>query len=116
MERVREERVRFKKVGHGSLRIGHKIIKPNEVFLAYPSEIPNAFKDLVVAVDAKDANVLFNEDVKEEPIKVVAPEYFVKPRGKSKYLFDVVDARGKVLNEKPLKKEQAEALIKDLKG
>jgi hypothetical protein len=48
------------------------------------------------------------------PINVVKPVYTLQPHGKSLFLFDIVDANGKVLNEKSLKKEVAEKLIEDL--
>ena len=46
-------------------------------------------------------------------IKAEEPMYVVKPRGSGGW-YDVVDANGKALNEKALKKDIAEKLVKDL--
>jgi len=107
-----EVKIRFRKVGGGSLRLGNRIIKPGQVFTAAPKDIPKAFRDLVVAVGgnfdfAKPAPL-------PPPVVGKKPTYKLQPRGESKTLFDVVDAQGKVLNDKGLKKEIAEQLIEDL--
>lgn len=101
-----DNRIHFKKIGGGSFRLGNRIIKPGETFLARPEEIPVGFRDVVIAQEA-EKNVA-------KPIIVAKPVYTLQPRGKSKSLFDVVDAQGKVLNEKALSKEDAQGLIDDL--
>jgi len=107
-----EMKVRFKKVGGGSLRLGNRIIKPGQVFVAAPKDIPKAFRDLVVPVSG---NFDFNKPTPPAPpVKGKKPAYTLQPRGASKTLFDVVDEQGKVLNDKGLKKEVAEKLIEDL--
>lgn len=110
---LEEGKPRWKKVGGGSLRLGGKIIKPGQIFTALPSEIPTAFRDVVVALDG---NVVWDEQKIKEviPIKVTKPIFTMQPHGKSLFLFDVVDGQGKVLNEKSLKKDVAEKLIEDL--
>ena len=114
MERAKEQepiKIRYRKIGGGSLRLNiggqNRIIKPNEVFSAFPSEIPVAFKDTVMPLDS-EAKV---ELAKPHPTKVT---FSVKPRGKSHSLFDVVDSLGKVINDKPLPKATAEQLVSDL--
>jgi hypothetical protein len=118
MERTKSEvttgKVRYKKIGGGSLRISINgravIIKQNEVFSAFPSEIPKAFKDTVIPLDP-----VFEEKViQTEKPKPVNITFTMQPRGKSKSLFDVIDGMGKVLNDKPLTKAVAESLINDL--
>jgi len=102
-----DRRIRWKKTGRGSFRFQGRIIKPGETFLATPEQIPAAFRDIVYPLDS----------VKEKeaaPLKVTKSVYEVKPRGKSKSQFDVVDGNGKVLNEKVLSKELAEKLVSDL--
>ena len=112
-----EEQVRFKKIGGGSFRTGNRIIKPGQVFMAFPSEIPKSFRDVVIAVD-QDFKFEENKNKKESPppspIVVNLPKYSVQSHGKSLYLYDVVDAQGKILNEKSLKKEIAEKFVEDL--
>ncbi len=105
-----EKVIRWKKIGGGSLRFKGRIIKPGEVFKAAESEIPKSFRDVVIP----------QQDIpgtKKQPSvpqhKVVEPVYTIKPRGKGGW-YDVVDAKGKALNEKALKKEIAEKLVKDL--
>jgi len=104
-------KIRYKKIGGGSLRLNiggvNKIIKPNEVFSALPSEIPPAFRDTIIALDPEQVVNL----PKPKPAKAI---YTITPRGKSKSLFDVVDGLGKVINENPLPKATAEQLINDL--
>jgi hypothetical protein len=114
MERAKEvvsEKIRYRKIGGGSARLNiggqNRIIKPNEVFTALPSEIPFAFKDTIIPLDSLPKV----EAAKPQPVKV---SFSVKPRGKSKSLFDVVDNLGKVINDKPLPKETAEQLVEDL--
>jgi len=109
MERTKksDDKIRYKKIGGGSLRLNGRIIKPGEVFSASPSQIPPAFKDVVIPL----------EEVKDVPaptITVSNPQYEMRPRGKSRSLFDVVNANGKVLNSNALTKEVALQLIQDL--
>jgi len=131
MERIKNEvmeqgKTRFKKLGGGTLRFGGKIIKPGQVFTAFPNEIPKSFRDLVIALDG---NVAWteNENKKAELAPPVIAgnktAYTLQPHGKSALWYDVVTVIGKddkgepilkVLNEKSLKKEVAEKLIEDL--
>ena len=106
---------KWKKIGGGSLRIGKQIIKPNQVFEAYPEEIVSSFRKYVVPVSG-DANFKPTAvKAKEEAsIPAVKPSYTLQPHGKSLFLFDVLDAQGKVINDKSLKKDVAEKLIEDL--
>ena len=117
MERVKEEgKLKWRKVGGGSLRIGKRIIKPGETFLAYPEEISNAFRKLVEPVDG---SVVWDTKKDEAPpvypiTKVsytVEPSAKIEPRGKNNLWWNVVDKDGNVLNEKALKKEDAEAQV-----
>ena len=103
----------WKKVGGGSLRIGNHIIKPGQVFEAWPDDISPAFRRMVIPVSG-DA-VFDGPSVKEvSPTAGVKPVYTIQPHGKSLFLFDILDVNGKILNEKSLKKEAAEQLIKEL--
>ena len=107
---VDDGKIRYKKIGGGSLRFGGKIIKPQQIFKARPDEIPEAFKDVIIPLDEVKEKQLTEEAI---PAGKVA-EYILQPRANSKLWFDVVDSQGKVLNEKALKKEVAERLIADM--
>ena len=109
MERTNtDQKIRFKKTGGGSLRLGGKIYKPNQTFMAYPYEIPDAFKDVIVPVDP-------NAVAREEEKKFLGKthEYTLKARSSGGY-YDVVDSNGKVKNEKALRHAAALDLIRSL--
>jgi len=96
---------RWKKIGGGSVRIGSKIIKPGEVFRMPKELIPAAFLDVIIPMDGMPEDV-----VKEiKPIPVI---YTLKKTAGG--LYNIIGPAGKVLNEKPLKKEVADKLIEDL--
>jgi len=118
MERIQVEdgMIRWKKIGGGSFHMGNRIIKPNQVFTARVEDIPASFRDVVIPLDSIPV-------VPEVPIVITKTEYLLKPRGKSKTLFDVVTKIGvdddgndifKAINEKVLTKEIAQNLITDL--
>lgn len=117
MEREENDgKITYKKIGGGALRWNNKLIKPGQIFRANPNEIPENFKDVIIPMEKI-------REVTAPPISVTKTEYLLKPRGKSKTLFDVVtkvgvDAKGKdvfkAINEKVLTKEIAQNLIEDL--
>jgi len=108
MKAKTDGQIRYKKVGGGSLRMHRKIIKPGEIFEAYPGDVAK-FGNAVVPLDKvhKPATEVVDAEVKKT-------EYKLAPRGKSKLWFDVVGPNGKILNDKALKKDVAEQLVKDL--
>ena len=112
-----DEPIRWVKLGGGSLRLGKRIIKPNETFTAKLSEIPVAFRDRIKAVDGgfipigKEAEKVV---APPPPIEAVKTEYTVEPKPGAPMWFNVVGPDGKVLNEKGLKKEAAEALVRSI--
>jgi len=94
-------RVLYKKVGGGSFRLENRIIKPNQTFYAYPYEIPEAFKDVVLPME------------EFEPPKVMVVDFHLEPIPDTD-TFNIVDGDGKVLNEQPLTKEVAEEALAKL--
>jgi hypothetical protein len=122
MERTKNTpTLRWKKVGGGSFHavIGGKqrIIKPGEIFEAKLEEIPEGFRDLIAPVNEGAKKVMATGTTKEDTGPV--PEVEIKPavydlvhKGGSWY--NVVDSDGKVMNEKALRKGDAEALIENL--
>jgi hypothetical protein len=104
---IREEKIRYKKVGGGALKLKNHFIKPNEIFMAYPSEIPKSFKDVIIPLDEI-------KTVPAPPLKVTPLQYKIQPSKKGEDLFDVVGPNGKILNEKALSKAVATKLLNDL--
>ena len=119
MERVKDDqegKMQFQKLGGGSWRLGKRIIKPGEKFFAFPNEIPNSMKDIIVpTTGAIDWGTKKDEVQPVYPITKVSytvePRAEVVQRGKSNLWWNVVDKEGNVLNEKALKKEDAEAQV-----
>lgn len=111
-----EQPIRWKKVGGGSLRfIRNKIIKPGEVFVAKPSEIPAAFRDTVIPLDPLPKEVVAEELVPSPAEGAPKPgAYEMKKRDTSNW-YDIFDASGKKVNEKALSKEKAEEMLASLK-
>jgi hypothetical protein len=107
---VTDGKIWFQKKGGGSLRIFGRIIKPNEKFKARPQDIPESFKDIIVPLEKYD---VAEEVSVKQPAKLVNPVYTSKLR-EGTDLYDVVDSKGKVLNDKALPKDVADRLISDL--
>lgn len=118
MERTRatnDGRVKWQKNGGGFFVIpGKQIIKPGQVFWAFPEEIPAAFRDQVVPVDQTEAKKL--EPTPDAEIPAAEPLYTIKARTEGGTWYDIVDGNGKVLNEKALHKDKAEKYLKSLLG
>ena len=92
----------WRKKEGATFRLGNgKKVKPNEVFRAYPSEIPPAFRDLFELLEG-DENAV--ERVITAPSKFAIGE-------REDGMFDVVDPDGKCINDVPLGKEDAEKLL-----
>ena len=119
----------FKKVGGGVLYIigknGKKeIIKPNQRFQATLDQIPKAFRDTVIPQEEIPTTEKKMPQPKAEIIKmpiysIALYEYTEEEKAAEGFdetveLFNIVDAKGKVINGKPLAKEAAEQMIKDI--
>jgi hypothetical protein len=108
---MNNKKILYRKIGGGSLRIRldgkRQIIKPWQKFLAFPEEIPAAFKDVIVP----------QEDVAEflKPEKQI-PKIEITSETRKKGFFHIVDKEGKKLNEKALMEEEANQFLKDLNG
>lgn len=103
---AKDKRIRWKKIGGGSLVIGKRIIKPNQEFRARPDEIPKGFLDCIKPL----------EDLPEdEPIKS-STVYEVRSLGEGELsgyaLYN--KATGKKMNETPLTQTQAKQLLGSL--
>ena len=95
--------IRWKKVGGGSLYWNNKIIKPGQVFTATVDEIPKAFPDTIIPID----------DLPAEPLLEISKSsnYSLRQKGD---LWNIVDKRGKAINEKPMDLQTAETLLRVL--
>lgn len=103
---MEETKQRFRKIGGGSFRLARgKIIKPNEVFSAYPSEIPEAFRDVIVPVDG---------EIREStPVEDVGEKYHLVHKGRGWY--DIVNtASGKAINDHGLREAEAKEKLESL--
>ena len=104
----RDKETKWRKIGKGSLRyIRGRIIKPNEVFFAREDEIPKPFRKFVVAV----------EDVPEEyssPVQSSGKDLFRAQKRPGTGWWDIINiTTGKKVNEKGLRQDRAEALVKE---
>lgn len=127
------KKCKWKKIGGGSLRLGNRIIKPNQVFFADPGDIPAAFMNLVVLLDnaeVEDIGAPINfknfgiievaQDLQPDEILEPAPlqepaetAYELKKHGTGWY--DVVNTiTGKAMNAKRLRLDAAKKLAEDL--
>jgi len=80
-----------------------RLIKPNQVFLASPAEIPEGIRDIIELLDPDPMEEEAKKIRRTEP-----PEFTVESKGGGWY--DVVNSEGKAMNEKALHKTEAEEL------
>jgi hypothetical protein len=112
MERTRtnnvvEEKSTWKHTGGGILRLkDSRVIKSGDVFLAFPCEVPQAFRDTVKLLSSPPT------EPGPEPVKSA---FTAKKRVGSSW-YDVVDSNDKIISEKALKRADALALVKKLEG
>ena len=83
-----------------------RIRKTNERFLAYPSNIPMAFRDVLKIEDEEIDTPEVNEEL------IVRPKYSIRSSAPGWY--NVYDENEKQMNEKSLRQEEAQELIKNL--
>lgn len=103
--------VKFKKIGGGSMRLKDgRRIKPQEVFSAEPSDVPNM--DLVEKVEKTNAIKRKGRE-KEETVEKAPQVYYKKKRETSSY-WDVFSKDGKQVNEKALTEAKADELLSSL--
>lgn len=110
----------WKKIGGGTFTLSNGIIiLPNEVFKAADSDIPQAFRDVIVLIDEEEELVIEEEQMNEVPIPVLSnpignPKRNVEAiqRANSNWWDIFID--GKKLNEKALNKKDALALVQTL--
>ena len=112
-------KLHWRKIGGGSLRLPNAIIKPGQTFYAHEHEIPKAFRDMFECLDDKTTQhtkkAAAVADLPEPPTTEAA--YSVEPAGEGfDDLFNVVNEKGKPINEQPMELTAAEDLKKQLEA
>jgi len=103
-------KIQWRKLGGGSFKLGSKIIKPNQVFLARPEEIPSAFRDTVVPTDGST-----EIPKKEEILPKVESATKFEVRERAIGWYDVINAvTEQVMNESALRHGEAVELKESL--
>lgn len=106
-----QQKVRWRKTGGGSFRLASgKIIKQNQIFDAFPHEIPLSFRDTVVPIDKK----AFEQATAGPEVKPFPLQYEVKTVSPGWYA--VFDSNGKRLNDRSLRLAEAQALLEELRS
>ena len=104
-------KLRYQKLGSGSIPLFNSLIKPNQVISAYPEDIPVGYKDVLVCID----NVEMQEWAKKENEKALEKESLYELVEKTHGWWDVVNSETKkTINEKSLRKVDAETLMDSL--
>lgn len=105
MERTKKvDKAKWKKVGGGSFTFNNKIIKPGQVFEADANDIPEAFKDLIEPYNTA-ARTKVTHEITDSKFTLDMVE---------KGAWNILDAEGKIVNEEPIAKGEAQKLIDEL--
>jgi hypothetical protein len=123
---VERKKLQYKKIGGGSARLvldGRKtIIKPNQTFAAYPEDIPEAFKDMIIPLEGQAIPKAQKPEPKEKVFGVKKrpktdgdADPGENAKGKPKSWYDVVNKKSKqVMNPKALTNGSAKKLAESL--
>jgi len=95
-------KIRYKNNGGLFYPLSGPPVKSGEIFWSRPGDIPSSVKDIIKALDP----------IKETPPLVVAnPEYKITPCNYEEDKFNIVDCRGKILNETALAEDAAKVML-----
>lgn len=83
-----------------------KTYKAGKNFMARPSEVPKAFRDIVRPLEA------LPDETGEKTLPAVENAYELEERADGQ--FNIVDAQGRAMNQKPLTKAEAKAILDKL--
>jgi hypothetical protein len=97
----------WKKIGGGSFYMQGRLIKPNETFTASESEIPKAFRDVIILVGGGSYDL---------PTVTPRRVRFVLQASEETGLYDIVDLKGKKVNEISLPIDKATTFIQELES
>jgi len=140
MTRRKKDTIMYIKNGGGTFRLANgKIVKPGEKFNAHPNEIPQAFRDQVIALEdeamlsgegknvkapkyqKKEANLFYIFDSEkeekvadkaysEELADQIVEEGFVKVEKNGGWV-DIVDPEQEAINSKSLRGEEVDKIL-----
>lgn len=102
-------KIRWRKIGGGSLRWNNKIIKPGEIFEADEDKLPKAFMDTLICVNPEDRGKIQEAQKAEKQTKEIL--YKLQSDTEDENLWNIINEEGKPINEKPMVKEEADALL-----
>jgi hypothetical protein len=119
--------IRWKVVSSRPYRWGrHRMMKPGQVFTATVEEIPADFMPMIIALDKVpvvprvaealpvEVPIIIEGLTTEIPKVVEKPvTYRIKPRGD---YFDILDSKGKKINEQKLSEDEALDMLNKLKA
>ncbi len=98
----KSEVIRWKKIGNGSFIHNNRYIKPGQIFTATVEEIPTAFRDLIIPLEKLPEDKLLSA-------KKSSNYTLVEIEGTNTW--NIVDSQGKIFNEKPMARLEAEKLL-----
>ena len=105
----REKLIKWKKIGGGSFRLySGKIVKKNEVFSAPLHHIPLAFRDTLQPINKED----IEKEIGNVSLEGKQHKYTIQPHTRG--WWNIIDGNEKVVNEKALRKSDAEKMLKNL--
>jgi hypothetical protein len=114
------EPVKWKVVGERAHYWGFKIMKPGQIFTAAEESIPADLRPHIVPTNDLPTHPIPKLEIADLNIEAVeeAPKerkgYRVKARANEETV-DIIDVKGKKVNENPLTKEQAAKVVQNLK-
>jgi hypothetical protein len=112
MAEINDAPRRWKVVGHRAYYWGKKIMKPGQIFVAFEKDLPAELKSIVIALDGipDTPPVIPKIEAPKITETVIPVTYHIKER----FLggtFDIINSRGKRINEKALTKEEADKML-----
>lgn len=110
---TQEKEYKWRKEGGGTFTMKNMIIKPGQEFYAKESEIPKAFRDVLIPVNPEEMTEA-NKAAELELEKALKPVFTIAPNANATTRFDVLNAEGFPVNGKPLSKPAAEKLKESL--
>ncbi len=101
-----EKKVRWTNNGGVFYMKDGRVIQREETFMARPSEVPKAFRDIIKPMEPI---------VEQEPfVEAVDSAFTLRARPGGSGLFDIVAGGGKVINERPLTEDDAKEIMAKL--
>ena len=110
----REKLIKWKKIGGGSFRLySGKIVRKNEVFSAPLHHIPLAFRDTLQPINKEDIEEI-EKEIKIGSVSLEGKQHKYTIQPYTRGWWNIIDGNEKVVNEKALRKSDAEKMLKNL--